>query len=133
MAKQQVRIDGLDNLTQDFNKLSKAFSHKQLEKAGLESAKIITQEAKRRAPRGPTGNLKRSIKEKTFQTGFKGEITSVLAAVDRRIAPHAHFVEEGTSHMAAQPFFRPAVMSKSREAANKFQNELERMVNGAVK
>jgi len=34
--------------------------------------------------------------------------------------------------MAAQPFFRPAVMSKSREAADRFENALANMVNRAV-
>ena len=127
-----VRMEGINELTRDFNKLSKAFEPKQIADASLKSAEIIAKEAKRRAPRGKTGKLKESIEAKPLQIGFKGEITTAIAAVNRPIAPHAHLIEDGTSHMAAQPFFRPAVMSKSREAADRFENALANMVNRAV-
>ena len=54
----------------------------------------------------PPGNLKRSIVSKTLQR--KGnKAAPAIAAVDYRIAPHAHLVEYGTVRAAPHPFFRP--------------------------
>jgi len=125
-----VEIDGLEDLTQDFRKLAKAFSPDQIEKAALEGAEVIRAQAEKNAPRGPTGNLKDAQIKRTLS---KGKITSAVAATDRVKAPHGYLVEKGTSHSKAQPYFRDAVCSKSREAAERFERALERMINEAVR
>jgi len=126
-----VRIDGLDNLNRDFKRLAKGFDSKTVEKAALEAAEIIRAEAEKNAPRGPTGRLKEAQITKSLKRS--DTIASAIAGVDRVKAPHAHLVEKGTSHMPAQPYFRPAVLSKGAAAARKFEDELKRMVNQAVR
>ena len=129
--KTEVRIDGLKDLQKDFEKLTKGFEPKQIEEASLESAEIIRADAERRAPRGPTGNLKKAQIKKPLKRG--NNVASAIAAVDRKKAFYAGFVEFGTSRMAAQPYFRPAVESKGDAAAKHFREKLKQMVDEAVK
>lgn len=105
----------------------------------LQAAKIIQHEAIARAPRGPTGNLEKSIIAKKGSKAQKGNAVA-FCAVDRKIAPHAHMVEFGTlarrpktkkvmadkeagiiygtlaDPMPAKPFLRPAVDHKASDA-----------------
>lgn len=154
--KQQVRIDGLDNLDRDFRRVAKAFDSKHVERAAINSAEIIRKQAERNAPRGPTGNLKDAIITKPLKR--TDTLASAVAGVDRKKAPHAYWVEYGgnkvrrpknatvmydqrtgkvygteVARMPAQPYFRPAVMSRGKAAADNFWKELERLVNGAVR
>lgn len=132
MSKTEFKIDGLKDLQKDFKKLTKAFKPDQVEKASLKSAEIIRAQAERNAPQGPTGNLKRGqIKKLLGRQG--GQPAPAIAAVDRKIAPHAHFSEFGTVNMSTKPYFRPAVITRGPEAAKKFREELKKMVDGAVK
>ncbi len=56
-----------------------------------------------------SGRLRRSYEKRTSHRGLR-----VLIRSDPTIAPHAPFVEFGTSRMRAQPHFRPAVRAARR-------------------
>ena len=129
--KLEIRIDGLKDLEKDFKRLTKSFKPEEVKKASMEAAQIIRDEAERRAPLGPTGNLKKSNVVKPLNKDKKKP--SAIAAVDRKVAPHAHFVEFGTSKMTARPFFRPAVELEGPKAAQKFRDSLKKLVEKAVK
>ena len=129
--KLEIRIDGLKDLEKDFKRLTKGFKPEEIKKAAMDSAQIISDEAARRAPIGPTGNLKKANVVKVLDR--KKKTPSVIAAVDRKVAPHAHFIEKGTSKMAAKPFFEPAVAAVGNKAAEHFRNSLEKMVDKAVR
>ena len=127
----EIRIDGLKDLEKDFKRLTKGFKPEEVKEVDMDSAQIIRDEAERRAPHGPTGNLKKSNVVKPLDRNKKRP--SAIAAVDRKVAPHAHFVEKGTSKMPARPFFEPAVAAVGEKAAEHFRNSLEKMVDKAVK
>jgi len=129
--KVNIKIDGLKELEKDFKRLTKCFKPEEIKKVAVDSAEIIRADAERRAPLGPTGKLKKSNVVKTLDRNKKRP--AAIAAVDRKVAPHAHFMEFGTSKMAAKPFFRPAVETQGDKAASKFRDSLEKLVKKAVK
>ena len=129
--KVNIKIDGLKELEKDFKRLTKCFKPEEIKKVAVDSAEIIRADAARRAPLGPTGNLKKSNIVKTLDRNKKRP--SAIAAVDRKVAPHAHLLEFGTAKMSAKPFFRPAVESQGDKAASKFRDSLEKLVKEAVK
>jgi len=103
-----VRIEGLDELYAQLNRLAKQVESAKTEPVLKEGADIMTSEAKGRAP-VKTGRLRDNIV--TLQMARLGEnprsaMTKVKQA--RWEAPHGHLVEFGTKFAAAHPFFRPA-------------------------
>ena len=123
--KLNFRFEGLGLFNSKCGKLKNSVSGPSTEKASLEKAKVIAEDARSRAPLGPTGNLKRSLVAKLLDK--RGDNPRVaLAGVDRKIAPHAHFLEFGTSRMSAHPFFRPAVESHKEGVTNSIKKRIER-------
>ncbi|MCP4525474.1 MAG: hypothetical protein GY833_06150 [Aestuariibacter sp.] len=57
-----------------------------------DAAKPMQDEIKRRAPQGPTGNMRKSVKIKPMSGG----VPIVLVAIDQKTAPHWKFHEWGT-------------------------------------
>ena len=127
-----VKIEGLSELSKQLQELAKAGDPEKVEPILMKGAKKLADAIRDRAPLGPTGNLKKSVKAKKLKP-LGSEPASAAAAVDRKIAPHAHFVENGTSRAPAHPFFRPAVDSTMPEVEREVVSELEKLVEGAVK
>lgn len=119
-------IKGLENLQKELNRLKLAFDAEKIKKSAKGPAELLRDSVKRRAPIGATGNLKRSIKAKELNYVW-------IAAVDQKIAPHAHLLEFGTSKMSAHPFFRTGIQAGSSQAVKEFHSNLEKLVDKAVK
>lgn len=66
-----------------------------VEKVLLAGVQIFRDEARSRAPIGRTGALKRSVRARIGKVKM-GVGPTAFAAVDRKVARHAHLVEEGT-------------------------------------
>ena len=126
----KVRIDGLRKLQKDFDKLTKGLSPDEITAAAEKAATPIRDAARQRVPQ-KTGKLHDAIVVKKQNPGKN--YASVLAAVDRVKAPHAHLVHDGTFKMAPRPFFRQAVESESNNAAKIFRDEIKKMVDRAVR
>jgi HK97 gp10 family phage protein len=124
-----VSFKGVPDLEKQFMKLFHRLDPDEVQPIFLGSAKIISDEIKQRAPRGPTGNLKKACKPKKWKT-FGDYRTIVLAVVDRKIAPHAHLVEYGHAKAPAHPFFRPAVDAKTNAARSHFIDGITKLVEG---
>jgi len=65
-----------------------------------------------------------------FKRKKKGD-PGAMVAIDRKIAPHAHFLEFGTVKMSARPFFRPAVDATRSRAAKLITKGVERAIKTA--
>ena len=135
-----AKLSGDKELIKRIKKIGKDVSTKEAEKVLLDAAKIIADDARSRVNRGPTGNLEKAIDEKTWI--IDTEKILVLAAVDRKIAPHAHLVEYGhelvvkgkiVGHVPAHPFWRPAVDAKAAEARRKMNEGIKRLIERATK
>ena len=114
----KLRVTGLSALNAKFAALSKNIDSDELQERIFQAAKLVGDEAIRRAPRGETGNLKNSIVAKKFKKVRPGQ-PAAFVGIDYSIGPHAHLVEfgHGGPHPAkAHPFFRPAWDSKKSEA-----------------
>jgi len=117
-----VNITGEKELLRKLKSLPKEIAGEHLERAVLEGAEIIREEASNRAPRR-TGKLAANIvteveeKEKNRATVNIGPAKEVFYGL---------FVERGTSKMRAKPFLRPAIDEKKEEAEKAIINALKR-------
>lgn len=127
------RIEGLDKLATEFAQIEKG-----LTKAGrdtlMKQARLVRDRIKEKAPVGPTGNLRRSVVAKMLPDRPDYPLLAI-AAIDRKIAPHAHLVEfgHGGPHPApAHPFFRPALQETMPQAYENMKHDLKQGVERAV-
>ena len=139
----EIDVRGLEEAPRKIRSILSAVTSEDVENVLLQGARIVRDEAKRRAPVGPTGNLKRSLKAKKGKRRGKLFATA-FAAVDRKIAPHAHLVEYGTGprrqkttgrytgQMPAIPFFRPAVDATKDQVARTVNQGIARLIGRAV-
>ena len=113
-------LDGLAELENDLKRLSQKEQDQVMRKAVMSGARIIRDEARRRAP-VRTRKLKRNI----VTQAVKGN--NVTAGVTVRTEGKARnpnnafywrFQELGTKHQPAKPIFRPAFDAKVEEAAD---------------
>jgi HK97 gp10 family phage protein len=128
----EARLEGTLELSKQLRELAKAGDPEKVEPILMKGAKKLAGAIKERAPEGPTGNLKRSIKAKKLKP-YGNEPAPAIAAVDRKIAPHAYLVENGTSRAPAHPFFRTAVDATLPEVEREVVADLTNLVEKAVR
>lgn len=155
----EVKIDvkGLKELEKRIREISKEVGPDKVEPVLMKAGRDLAKEIRRNAPVGPTGNLKRSIKTKKLKR-IGNTPATVITAVDRKIAPHAHLVEFGTQGprvpkkakvmydkeekkfygkevgpMPANPFFRRTVDTQMPRIAKQVLRDLEGLVKEAFK
>ena len=152
-----VNITGLKELQQALNQLPLEIQKRPLRSAVSAGAKVIVDEAKRLAPQGETGNLRKALYryrsrsqssrgQETFLVGVrKGKKNYVDSAKNRRLnrvgkkytvegeAFYWRFVEFGTSKMPARPFLLPAFESKKNQAVETIKNRLAVAIENTAK
>lgn len=126
------KIEGLEELNNQIKKLAASLSAEAVEPLLLQGATVIADDMRSRVRVGPTGNLRRSIGAKQLKRVDKNPAPAI-AAVDRKIAPHAHLIDRGTSRAPAYPFMRPAVDNKGSEVANMIESGIAKLIEEAVK
>lgn len=112
------RIEGLDELENQFDRLADTSKRKVMMKALNAGAAPIKKEAKANAP-VDKGVLKSQIRSKQMKYTEKPAVGIYVSGR----AFYWYFIENGTSKMAAAPFLRPAVDSKHEEAVDKFKEK----------
>lgn len=112
------RIEGLDELENQFDRLADTSKRKVMMKALNAGAAPIKKEAKANAP-VDKGVLKSQIRSKQMKYTEKPAVGIYVSGK----AFYWYFIENGTSKMAAAPFLRPAVDSKHEEAVDKFKEK----------
>jgi len=126
----EVSVKGIKELEKNLMKLAEIAGDKDVKDGIYEIAKEMRDEMKARAPVGKTGNLRRGIVAHKFRRA--GESIS-FAAIDFRIAPHAHLIEfgHGGPHPAPpHPFFRPVV---NRYKGDKYKNKVMSVLKQKIK
>ena len=113
-----IRIEGLDELERQFDRLADTAKKKVMMKALNAGIAPIKKEAKKNAP-VDKGVLKKQIRSKQMRYTEKPAVGIYVSGK----AYYWYFIEHGTSKMAAQPFLRPAVDSKHEEGVNKFKEK----------
>jgi HK97 gp10 family phage protein len=126
----QVKIEGVPELERKLDKMTKSVSGEKMSPICLKAAQMVRDAIKQKAPQGPTGNLRRSPVAKLMTP--REFFALAIAAIDRKIAPHAHLLEFGTVKMRPHPFFRPA-WDENREKANKMvQDGIKQLIEGSI-
>ena len=144
----ETDITGLKELQEALKQLPREIQQRPLRSALAAGAKVILDEAKRLAPQGETGNLRKAlyryrsrsrsgIGQETYLVGVrKGKKDYVDSAKNRRLgrvgkkytvegeAFYWRFIEFGTSKKGARPFLRPAFESKKMEAIDVFKKRM---------
>jgi HK97 gp10 family phage protein len=119
-----IKISGIKELNKALEDLNETIENAAGDSA-MKSAEKIRDRIGQKAPLGPTGNLKRSPVARRY-----GNVAG--AGIDRKIAPHAHLVEFGTSRTPAHPFFRPAIAESKNRVAKNFQEDISGEVRRKV-
>lgn len=136
-----VKLEGAEELKKQFQDLVKSVHPDQVEPVLMKGARKMAKAIRDKAPRGPTGNLKKAVKAKQLKRyGFQP--APAIAAVDRKRAPHAGLVEFGHAivragkvigHVPPHPFFRPAVDENHDRILGEVTGKIKKMVEGVVK
>ena len=156
MAKRETfKIEGLAELGKTLRELPKRVARNGLRVSVYAGAKVVRDEARARAPKAeqplgpnqpPPGTLKRSVIMKhipelsslTRQTFF---VTVRHGKKYRKQGKNGNlsqdawywrFVEFGTRKMRAQPFLRPALEAKRREAGQAMKDRLSERIEMEV-
>ncbi|WP_201555785.1 HK97-gp10 family putative phage morphogenesis protein [Psychrobacter sp. 72-O-c] len=114
----EFRIEGLDELDKQFDRLIDTSKRKVMMKALNAGIQPIKKEAKAKAPER-TGLLKKNIRSKQLRYTQKPAVGIYVAGK----AYYWYFIENGTSQMSATPFLRPAADSKYEEGVGKFKEK----------
>lgn len=126
-----IKMEGLEILDAKIKDLIESTDNEHTGKILFKQAEVIRDKIQEKAPQGPTGNLKRSPIAKLMPD--KSNYPAIaIAGIDRKIAPHAHLVEFGTSRAPAHPFFRPAVDECSGKVMDGIKDGLKKNIEGAA-
>ncbi len=152
----EVTLEGLPEFDSQIDLLIKQLSAEKVEPIVLAGATIIADAARTNAPQGPTSNLKKACIAKLLSR-IDANPRRAIAAVNRKRAPHAHWIEFGTSRMRipkkktvmkgasgkfygravgpipAHPFFRPAWDANKDRVREDIIDELKKLVESVGK
>ncbi len=87
-----VGIEGAKQLADKLAAMAQSVERDKVIPIAKDAAKPMQSEIRRRAPQGPTGNMRKSVKIKPMSGG----VPIVLVAIDQKTAPHWKFHEWGT-------------------------------------
>jgi len=133
---QTVRIEGLAELARALQELPRAVSRNVLRGAVNAGATVIRKEVIQRAPEfhgdvskghPPPGTLRKSVRQ-SFLRNESNERKTVYVVSVRRKAFYWRFLEFGTAHQPANPFFRPAFEAKKMSAVEAIRDYLAKRI-----
>lgn len=137
--KNDVTIEGLDELQKTLEALAKKVDNDENTDIVYTAAeRHVTPTVQSNAPTGPSGSLKDAVVTKRMPVSDSYPALA-LTAIDRKKAPHAHLVEDGSGpryadgkyvgEMPPNPFFRTSVQQSLPTAYRFIEDELRKRVN----
>lgn len=153
----EMKVEGLSELVEKMRELPKNIARNALRAGVYAGAKVVQEDAKRRAPvytgpisagHPPAGTLKRSIimKQIREESGPQQQVFYVMVRYGKKYrkqgkkgnlsqdAYYWRFVEFGTASQPAHPFMRPAFESTKMQAVEAIAAKLgERIEEAAAK
>lgn len=140
-----TKLEGMEKLSRKMFEMDEVLKQVSRETA-REQGEMLADRIRANIPTGPTGNLKRSVVVKAMPGGWP-----IIVGIDRRIAPHAHLVEFGTSTRSVQsakvltdgetffgkevapmgdnPFFRPAVDGSRDQVLRNMESDMKKAID----
>ena len=144
-----MTVKGMEEFNNKMQKLIRSIHPDKIEPILMGGAKIVSKAARIKAPKGPTGNLKKSIRTKKLRRIFNNPATAI-SAVDRKKSPHAYITHAGTERervggpksvryrgrkfgrMPANPFMYEAWDETKGSVLDYIIKETSKQVKGAV-
>lgn len=123
-----VRLEGADQLNKALRSVGNRAGGLVLQNAAKAGAEVISEEAKRLAPKD-SGDLAEGIDIEVHR--LQHGRTQVNIAPGKR-QWYGRLVELGTEKMSAHPYLRPALDSKAEEATNTVGQELRAALKGVL-
>ncbi len=117
----EFKIDGLQQMEKLLHELGPKIASKIAQRAVLDGAKVIVDEAKRTVPRASHALAKSMTVQKEKKKFTQPDEVVAIMGFKVPASRHAHLVEFGTKHSDAQPFFRPAMDRKAGEALDEMK------------
>ena len=144
MAAISISMTGAEDMIRNLERISEPRVRIKAQKSALRAgARILRKAYKQEAPKGPTGNLKRSAMFTVKANALDGTAFAKVGS-DARIAPHAHLVEFGTvtrflksggttGRMPPNRFATRAFLTKADEAGEAMTKKALEEVEKAVR
>lgn len=146
MARSMMTITGLEELDAAMRELPKKIARQGIRKPLRAGAKVVLAEAKRNAPRGVTGNLRRSLKVRAGKRK-KGIISMRVTTSEGWFKGdefYAGFVEFGTKErrhrsgrsvgaVTARKFVRKAYLATKDRVSTQLKSDIFRNINTAIR
>ena len=126
-----IDVQGIEELEAQLKEMIRQFDKEEVDPILIDGGKVLAAAVKSKAPRGPTGNLKKGIVAKQLNRIGDNPKTAFVG-INYRRAPHAHLVEFGTSHSRPHPFFRPAVDANWDKVINDIVDKLRSLAEKAL-
>ena len=134
-----IKIEGMAELEAQLKQLEKSLDPDKTEPILYDAAKDLAKVMRSNAPKGPTGNLKKSLRARKLKR-YAGGNAAAGAGVDRKKAPHAGFIEfgtgerqqktgKGTGSVTAKPFIRPAWDANKERITRKVIDQLKGQID----
>lgn len=123
-----MKITGADKLERALRELGTEVAGRLGTNAVRAGARVIARDAKRRAPVGETGDLKKSVK---VPKQVDRTANSRVAYAGSKLF-YSRFVEFGTSRAPAKPFLRPAMDEQAQAAVQKMLDNLGAGINKVI-
>jgi len=151
-----IHVEGMDDLTATIDRMIEGIKPSRIEPTLGKAAGLVASEARKRAPVGPTGNLKKSVRKKKLVRSWETS-AAYIAAIDRKKAPHAWLVVHGTSGvrqvnpphyanlggqrvlitqtgiMPPNRFFDDAIDAKQAQVLTTIEKAIEKLIEEAVR
>lgn len=139
------QIEGLEPVLKKMKALSTQMQKKGVSAAGVKAMRIVRDAARAKArafddPRSPS-NIAKNIQTRRDANGGRrvggvvikvGVVGGARPQKGNKDTGHWRMLEFGTSHMAAQPFMRPALANNIGPVTNKFVAELDKEIDKII-
>ena len=151
-----IHVEGVDDLATTIDRMIEGVKPSKIEPVLSKAAGTVASEARKRAPVGPSGNLKKSVRKKKLVRSWETS-AAYIVALDRRKAPHAWLVTHGTSGvrqvkpphyanlggrrvlitqtgvMPPNRFFDDAIDAKQGQVLTTIEKAVEKLVEEAIR
>lgn len=131
---QSTQIKGLDELLAQLENLKTDNIASDIADGVEAAAKKTADTIENEAPDGPTGNLKKAVEYGVYKKR-KGKGITAFVRVNRKIAPHLHWIEFGNrgGKQKANPFFSRGWKMARGGAEDKVSSTIQSAIARAIR
>ncbi len=130
------KIEGVQEMLDKLSSLLDRTTAEQLKNTVfMDAGAALQHEIKVRAPKGWKEMHRKfpHLRDSVFLAKGRSNAPNVIVGVSHKVAPQGIWVEYGTEHSPAYPFFRPAIAASRDHVAYILITGIDAVIQGAVK